>query len=583
MRILWLSTIPSQPAKTKKQIFINRLAQQLREMCEDLFFVYCGSAGLSASKYREMKEFWPKFLYLPLLPTQVTSIWELDLNKFKTALELVAEDYDVIVFNYLFLAPAVRPVSKDKFVVCLPLLEDTSGANEYLTVLQQQWFDNLNLNIEDKTLLFQGINLLITRTNAEKAALARIMPEEDDIAFVPEILLDSTLQGEKSNSFYSIISTRSKKALLFLDYPFWDVQWGGYAQYLWILIKYLNKKYRLNIVYRDTWERNYQARVMVNKLGLENKFIYLSNYLAASDALPDAPIVNYPASIAQNYNGDQYKAFTHYLMTSQHFDLIMTVGILNSFFIEAVPYQTLKILNIPDLWALRHYIFKGHENNKISTAEEMAICDRYDFTVLIEQSEADYVHHNSEKTIPVCCPFCFPGKILSMPTHGIHFGFIAPEHIYEPIEWFLTNVWPFQDRPDARLHLFGNICKRFAKAPPKTILHSVVESEEEIHTYCHVMLNPAILATGMSTKTVMALAYGRPVLATPRGARGFEKIPNSGIYTAYSRQEFIEAMWLFSHDLAFLQKYADAACKTAQTYVAMENSFKNLDNLLESY
>jgi hypothetical protein len=118
---------------------------------------------------------------------------------------------------------------------------------------------------------------------------------------------------------------------------------------------------------------------------------------------------------------------------------------------------------------------------------------------------------------------------------------------------FLTAAWPRVRAalPGATLHVVGAppaaLCAArglwcgwlahspFAAAPPAAagiIVHGRVDDVDAIAARARVAIAPLVCGTGVNTKTGFSLARGLPVVATPKGARGYGGAPSAGLVVA---------------------------------------------------
>jgi glycosyltransferase involved in cell wall biosynthesis len=98
-------------------------------------------------------------------------------------------------------------------------------------------------------------------------------------------------------------------------------------------------------------------------------------------------------------------------------------------------------------------------------------------------------------------------------------------------------------RPDFRLLIVGNITSSYLAAglPMEGVsLVGVVDDLSKFYSRVKMCLVPLLNGTGVSLKTMEALSYGLPVVATPKGARGLggQKPPN--LHLADTAQAFAE-------------------------------------------
>lgn len=87
--------------------------------------------------------------------------------------------------------------------------------------------------------------------------------------------------------------------------------------------------------------------------------------------------------------------------------------------------------------------------------------------------------------------------------------------------YFMNNILPIVKTraPDVRVVLAGKICHHLSRNSGAVLLGEV-ENLEDVYAGARIVINPAIMGTGLCIKSIEALGYGKPLVATPEGARG---------------------------------------------------------------
>lgn len=95
----------------------------------------------------------------------------------------------------------------------------------------------------------------------------------------------------------------------------------------------------------------------------------------------------------------------------------------------------------------------------------------------------------------------------------------------------------------ARIVIAGGVCDVLRDEPPapNVELAGYVPDLDPLLRQADVFLNPSDMNTGINAKVLDALSYGIPVLATPEGARGYERFVGSCIRVA-PVEEFARAL-----------------------------------------
>lgn len=122
------------------------------------------------------------------------------------------------------------------------------------------------------------------------------------------------------------------------------------------------------------------------------------------------------------------------------------------------------------------------------------------------------------------------------------------------ISWFIKNVAPFINR---KLLIAGSICESV-----KDIVHNSTNIEllgyvnniDDFYKNTDIIISPIFLGSGMKTKTIEALAYGKNIIGTEEAFVGIEADFNSLGGKCSTAQEFIEK--INSFDYCTFNRYA---------------------------
>ena len=118
------------------------------------------------------------------------------------------------------------------------------------------------------------------------------------------------------------------------------------------------------------------------------------------------------------------------------------------------------------------------------------------------------------------------------------------------LEWFFSEVWPrIQDRR-YELKIVGPVDKLVAGTSPQTYekfrsyFVGAVADLAPYYRSARCVIAPMVSGTGISIKTIEALALGKPFVGTSKAFRGMpmEEIENSGLRSYDGAQEYAEAI-----------------------------------------
>jgi glycosyltransferase involved in cell wall biosynthesis len=194
-----------------------------------------------------------------------------------------------------------------------------------------------------------------------------------------------------------------------------------------------------------------------------------------------------------------------------------------------LPTSVRTIIDTHDIMGDRHkqYFSAGMQPTWFATkpAEEISALNRADAVIAIQQQEADYFRRNVSSEVfcvghlldsnfgplrdPGGARILFVGSINTINVHGL--------------EWFLKQVFPRiqKRRPDVELALAGAVGGQ-RTWPIGTLVLGPQQSLAAVYADATLVINPVQFGTGLAIKTVEALSYGKPVVATLAGARGLD-------------------------------------------------------------
>jgi glycosyltransferase involved in cell wall biosynthesis len=95
-----------------------------------------------------------------------------------------------------------------------------------------------------------------------------------------------------------------------------------------------------------------------------------------------------------------------------------------------------------------------------------------------------------------------------------------------------------------------------------------VENLREAYARANVVINPMVIGTGLKTKSVEALSFGRPLVTTSCGAEGLEAGAGEAFLVADGAEEMARALALVLKNT----EYASRLGRTAQAFAAQWNA-----------
>jgi glycosyltransferase involved in cell wall biosynthesis len=199
--------------------------------------------------------------------------------------------------------------------------------------------------------------------------------------------------------------------------------------------------------------------------------------------------------------------------------------------LDAVPPGTLTMVDTHDLMHVRSGLYDGVERGawvECSREEEARLLARAEVVLAIQEREQEAFRALVPTSAVVCVPhFCEvrpPRRERRRGRPIVAFVGSGNATNTEALDAFLREGWPrVRERcSTAELHVFGKVVERMQPAPAGVVPVGAVRGLEAIYGQASVVVNPVLRGTGLKIKSVEALARGRALVTTSRGAEGME-------------------------------------------------------------
>lgn len=222
--------------------------------------------------------------------------------------------------------------------------------------------------------------------------------------------------------------------------------------------------------------------------------------------------------------------FVTELHQKERFDFVIAEYIYMSKALTKLGDDVTKIIDTVDIFAGREKMYYGmgtKPGNFYTTRhQERKGMMRGDYIFAIQKEESKYFHRltrGKRRVVTI-------GDYLNVPGNTINYGknvlFVGSNNDpnREALHYFLNNIWGkvHNKVPDAQFMIAGDVSNS-VKESPDYIKVGYVEDLADIYKEARVVVNPMLSGTGLPIKTIEAMAYGKPVVATASGARGLYK------------------------------------------------------------
>jgi glycosyltransferase involved in cell wall biosynthesis len=259
------------------------------------------------------------------------------------------------------------------------------------------------------------------------------------------------------------------------------------------------------------------------------------------------------------------------LQARESFDCVLIEYVYLSKIASVLPPPVRTIIDTHDLFGDRHTrsLDAGSRLHGFATtvAEETSALNRADAVIAIQQEEAEYLRRTiSSEVFTVGHLIDLDVSPLPDPG-GARMLFVGssnnPTNV-QGLEWFLDRVLPRirKEMPNVELAIAGPI-GHVRNWPNGISVLGIQDSLAAAYADATLVINPAPFGTGLAIKTIEALSYGKPVVATPAGIRGLKADFQGAFLLAETPDTFVE------HVLELLE---NGAARSAMSHKAIAAS-----------
>jgi len=193
--------------------------------------------------------------------------------------------------------------------------------------------------------------------------------------------------------------------------------------------------------------------------------------------------------------------------------------------------QPLKVLDADNLYTDRDGLFARiplpYVSFSTQAEDEARALRRADLVLAIQPEEAEIMRAMAPEQQVLVVPHAVSAPACPhADTHDILVvGAYTLTNIHG-LQQFLDRAWDGVRRgvPDARLLVAGEMGRVIRSPTPGVDVLGVVEDLDGLYRRASVVINPQLVGTGLSTKTVDALVRGKCLVTTPAGGRGIAGI-----------------------------------------------------------
>jgi len=265
------------------------------------------------------------------------------------------------------------------------------------------------------------------------------------------------------------------------------------------------------------------------------------------------------------------------------FDAVFVEYVFMSKALEVFPLGVLKIVDTHDRFADRHkkYIAAGTRPEWFSTSvrEESKGLARAQAVLAIQDAEAiEFSKHVESQVLTVghLLDLSVRCKLSQLPRAV----FVASGNAInvDAASYFIAGILPIlrASIPDFELVLAGDVCLHVPDADGVLKLGRV-NSVADAYKQGGVAINPVLMGSGLSIKTMECLALGIALVSTESGSRGLERWRGSAYLSVQDNnaEDMVEAIKAVLADETLKHRLGDEARRAAEEWNQLQISTLN--------
>lgn len=263
-------------------------------------------------------------------------------------------------------------------------------------------------------------------------------------------------------------------------------------------------------------------------------------------------------------------------------EVCLVETVRNAFVLDALPKQTLKILDSLDLISQRteQLARLGLEyGHGLSEAEERDIFGRFDVVLCIQEEEYGKARHWLGAKRTILSPHPCHTNAVPPQAKVTRIGMVASNYHanVDGLNHFLFNVWPLIEDREIQLNVFGTVASGFRAIQFKRIhFHGFRPSLRDCYNNIDIVINPVRYGSGLKIKSIEAMAHGLPLVTTEEGASGLKGLDGKALVIARSDLEFAAAINRLTHDAPTRKTMAAEGLDYVATHLTPEACFQGL-------
>jgi glycosyltransferase involved in cell wall biosynthesis len=248
------------------------------------------------------------------------------------------------------------------------------------------------------------------------------------------------------------------------------------------------------------------------------------------------------------YDDESVNEFKHLVDDIQP-EIIIGQYAITAQLIKALPYKIRSAVETHDCFTNRNKKIRDTGGKgmwwSLTSRQEKNLLSTFDYVIAIQKNEQNYFSqllndHDSE-VVKIDVLELSDLKV-DVNQELVNVGFLGSNNFHnrEGLQAFIDKEWSKIKElvPNAKLLIAGDVQIDTTEKSIIT-LGRVSDVYEDFYKSCSIIVNPCVSGTGLKIKTVEAMTYGLPVVATPEGLSGIEEAIGKGAFLAeLGAQEF---------------------------------------------
>jgi glycosyltransferase involved in cell wall biosynthesis len=239
------------------------------------------------------------------------------------------------------------------------------------------------------------------------------------------------------------------------------------------------------------------------------------------------------------------------LQKEHHFKAVICEFVYMSKVLTLFDKNTLKIIDTNDKFTDRFKIFLDNNVPPYAVSlykdQEKKALNRADLVLAVNDSEVDFFSSISKTKVVL---YNYIPDISKLPEKKFEkkLLYLASDNPnnHAALDFIVCHVLPLllEKHPDVQLLIGGGICETYRNNHPNVHLLGIFDKLADFYAQGDIFINPEQMGTGYKIKTIEALSFCLPVVATTLGAAG-------------ASEPFLDHLFIADTPIAFAEAVSD--------------------------